>query len=193
MIDKKGSYSPRTDPRSTKILEFYLRNKDKFKLYKNKLDLWEPLAKEIDVNITQCALRFRHLKQTFLDTVQKEVTNPKSLITWPYYTLCKKVFGYRAVKNKIKSGAISAGSDWLAREIKQLITFFSKNFDSINDNLNDISKWEPLAIELKKTPSNCKDKFVELRKCYRCVYFYALFTEILCFVQLRKCYMCVYL
>lgn len=160
--------TPRTDPRSTKILEFYLKNKDKFLHSKNKLALWEPLAKEIQMNTTQCAHRFRHLKQTYIDTVQKEIDKPKANITWPYYALSKKVFGYRTIKTKLKQGTMSANNnDWLARELKQIIAFFSKNFHDITNNIDDVSKWDPLATELGKSQLNCKDKFVELRKCYR--------------------------
>lgn len=158
---------PRTDPKSTKILEFYLKNKDKFQQQKNKISLWDPLVKEIDMSSTQCSHRFRYLKQAYIEFVQKELKQPKIAITWPYYLLCKKIFGYRTIKNKIKQGQINDNDDWMAREIKQLISYFSKNYDEINSNIDDVTKWAQLASELGKSEQNCKEKFVELRKCYR--------------------------
>lgn len=90
-------------------------------------------------------------------------------ILWPYYALCKKVFGYRAIKNKLKNGKLDSddSEDWSAKEIKQLINYFSQNFDDINTNVDDSTKWSELAADIGKGETSCKEKFLELRKSYR--------------------------
>lgn len=159
---------PRTDPRSTKILEYHLKNKDKFQSAKNKLTIWDHLANHIGMNATECAHRFKTLKHTYIEFIKKEIDKPRIPITWPYYALCKRVFGYRIIKNKLKQGDVESDSDdWSEREIKLLISFFSRNFHVISNNIEDVSKWTPLASDIGKSETNCKEKFVELRKCYR--------------------------
>lgn len=89
-------------------------------------------------------------------------------IVWPYYALCKKVFGYRAIKNKLKRAkASSEEKDWVPSEIKALLTYFGQNFHSISNNTDDITKWYSLSRQLSKTQTSCREKFLDLRKSYR--------------------------
>lgn len=173
-FDERG-FTKRTkrragDSKAFKILEYYQKNKDKFSTTnRNKHSLWEILAKQIGISATQCAHRFRNLKQVYTAYVQREINKPEMPILWPYYALCKKVFGYRAIKSKLKNGKLDSddSEDWSAKEIKQLINYFSQNFDDINSNVDDSSKWADLAGELGKGETSCKEKFLELRKSYR--------------------------
>lgn len=173
-FDERG-FTKRTKRRSGeskafKILEYYQKNKDKFSTTnRNKHSLWEVLAKQIGISASQCAHRFRNLKQVYMTYVQREINKPEMPILWPYYALCKKVFGYRAIKNKLKNGKLDSddSEDWSAKEIKQLINYFSQNFHEINNNVDDGSKWSDLSSEIAKSETSCKEKFLELRKSYR--------------------------
>ncbi|XP_026734041.1 uncharacterized protein LOC113498285 [Trichoplusia ni] len=158
------------DSKAFKILEYYQKNKDKFSTTnRNKHSLWEVLAKQIGISATQCAHRFRNLKQVYTAYVQREINKPEMPILWPYYALCKKVFGYRAIKSKLKNGKLDSddSEDWSAKEIKLLINYFSQHFDEINSNVDDNSKWSDLAGDIGKSENSCKEKFLELRKSYR--------------------------
>lgn len=158
------------DSKAFKILEYYQKNKDKFSTTnRNKHSLWEVLAKQIGISATQCAHRFRNLKQVYTAYVQREINKPEMPILWPYYALCKKVFGYRAIKSKLKNGKLDSddSEDWSAKEIKLLINYFSQHFDEINSNVDDNSKWSDLAADIGKSENSCKEKFLELRKSYR--------------------------
>ncbi|XP_075987168.1 uncharacterized protein LOC142983879 [Anticarsia gemmatalis] len=173
-FDERG-FTKRTkrrtgDSKAFKILEYYQKNKDKFSTTnRNKHSLWEILANQIGISATQCAHRFRNLKQVYTAYVQREINKPEKPILWPYYALCKKVFGYRAIKTKLKNGKIDSddGEEWSAKEIKQLINYFCRHFDEINSNSDDSSKWADLAEEIGKGEMACKEKFLELRKSYR--------------------------
>ncbi|XP_069362605.1 uncharacterized protein [Maniola hyperantus] len=180
ICDDGGSYDERGfikrtkkrngDEKAFKILEFYLKNKDKFasSFYK-KLALWEVLAKQIGISATECAHRFRNFKQVYTTYVQREINKPEKPILWPYYTLCKKVFGYRAIKTKLKNGKIDSDDEeeWSAKEIKQVINYFARNYCTLIDDVEDRNKWSNLALELGRSASSCCDKFLELRKSYR--------------------------
>ncbi|PZC81916.1 hypothetical protein B5X24_HaOG211702 [Helicoverpa armigera] len=158
------------DSKAFKILEYYQKNKDKFSTTnRNKHSLWEVLAKQLGISATQCAHRFRNLKQVYTAYVQREINKPEMPILWPYYALCKKVFGYRAIKSKLKNGKIDSddSEDWSAKEIKQLFNYFSQNFYEINNNIEDATKWSDLAGEIGKSENACREKFLELRKSYR--------------------------
>lgn len=158
------------DSKAFKILEFYLKNKDKFaSSQQKKLALWEVLARQIGVTATECAHRFRNFKQVYTGYVQREINKPEMPILWPYYNLCKKVFGYRAIKSKLKNGKMDSddAEDWSAKEIKQLINFFSRNFHNFQENIEERSKWTEISQEIGRTESSCCDKFLELRKSYR--------------------------
>ncbi|KAJ8705251.1 hypothetical protein PYW07_011078 [Mythimna separata] len=158
------------DSKAFKILEYYQKNKDKFSTTnRNKHSLWDILAKQIGISATQCAHRFRNLKQVYTAYVQREINKPEMPILWPYYALCKKVFGYRAIKSKLKNGKLDSddSEDWSAKEIKQLINYFSQNFDELNNNIEDTTKWSDLAGEIGKGENSCKEKLIELRKSYR--------------------------
>ncbi|CAH2060691.1 unnamed protein product, partial [Iphiclides podalirius] len=153
-----------------KILEYYLRNKDKFSCsLRKKLSLWEVLARQLGITAAQCAHRFRNLKQVYTGYVQREINKPDMPILWPYYALCKKVFGYRAIKSRLKSGKMDSddAEEWTAREIKQVINHYSSNCDSLRDSAEDVDRWSPLASQLGKTARACCEKFLELRKSYR--------------------------
>lgn len=173
-FDERG-FTKRTkkrsgDSKAFKILDYYQKNKDKFSTSnRNKHALWEVLAKQIGLSATQCAHRFRNLKQVYTSYVQREINKPEMPILWPYYAVCKKVFGYRAIKSKLKNGKLDSddSEDWSAKEIKQLINYFSRNFDDINNNVEDTSKWTELAGDISKSETSCKEKFLELRKSYR--------------------------
>ncbi|XP_045779737.1 uncharacterized protein LOC123877230 isoform X2 [Maniola jurtina] len=158
------------DEKAFKILEYYLKNKDKFasSLHK-KLALWENLAKQIGISATECAHRFRNFKQVYTSYVQREINKPEKPILWPYYTLCKKVFGYRAIKTKLKNGKTDTDDeeDWSAKEIKQVINYFARNYCTFIDEVEDKNKWSNLAHELGRSASSCCEKFLELRKSYR--------------------------
>lgn len=164
---KRGS----GDSKAFKILEYYQKNKEKFSTTtnRNKHSLWDILAKQIGISATQCAHRFRNLKQVYTGYVQREINKPEMPILWPYYALCKKVFGYRAIKSKLKNGKLDSddSEDWSAKEIKQLINYFAQNFDDINSNIEDKTKWSDLSGEIGKGENSCKEKFIELRKSYR--------------------------
>lgn len=157
------------DSKAFRILEYYQKNKDKFSTTnRNKHNLWAPLSREIGISETQCAHRFRNLKQVYTAYVQREISKPEMPIVWPYYALCKKVFGYRALKNKLRNSKNDSDyEEWSASDIKKLIQFFAENFDSISNNIEDISKWAPLASDIEKNEVCCKEKFLELRKSYR--------------------------
>lgn len=158
------------DPKQIKILEYYLKNKDKFSTTQRKKQvLWDVLAKQIGISAEQCAHRFRNLKQVYVAYIQREIDKPEKPILWPYYALCKKVFGYRAIKNKLKTGKIESddSEDWAPKEIKQLINYFADRFHDITNNTDDLSNWTSLAEEIGKSKTACKDKFLELRKSYR--------------------------
>ncbi|CAF4895982.1 unnamed protein product [Pieris macdunnoughi] len=149
-----------------KILEYYLKNKDKFNSpnYK-KAALWEILSKEIGISATECAHRFRNFKQIYLNHVQREITKPELPIVWPYFTICKKVFGYRAVKAKLKShNILNDTEDWSHQDITKLINFATANFDDGNE---EKWRWEEIANITGHTAMACLDKYFELRKCYR--------------------------
>ncbi|XP_050555253.1 uncharacterized protein LOC118280646 isoform X2 [Spodoptera frugiperda] len=173
-FDERG-FTKRTkrragESKAFKILEYYQKNKDKFSTTnRNKHSLWEVLAKQIGISATQCAHRFRNLKQVYTAYVQREINKPEMPILWPYYALCKKVFGYRAIKSKLKNGKMDSddSEDWSAKEIKQLINYFSQNFEEIDNFVDDTSKWSDLATDIGKTENACKEKFIELRKSYR--------------------------
>ncbi|CAG9569927.1 unnamed protein product [Danaus chrysippus] len=166
----KRSKKRNGDTKAFKILEYYLKNKDKFSSsQQKKLALWEILAKQIGLSATECAHRFRNFKQVYIGYVQREINKPEMPILWPYYTLCKKVFGYRAIKSKLKNGKLESedGEDWSAKEIKQLINYFSRNYHDLVDNIEDKSRWVQVAQEMGRTEGSCCDKFLELRKSYR--------------------------
>ncbi|XP_023954831.2 uncharacterized protein LOC112058323 [Bicyclus anynana] len=163
---KKGN----GDAKAFKILEYHLKNKEKFasSQYK-KLALWEVLAKQIGVSAAECAHRFRNFKQVYTGYVQREINKPEKPIIWPYYSLCKKVFGYRAIKTKLKHGKMDSddAEDWTAKEIKQLINYFARYYCLFIDDVEDKTKWTDLAKELGRSPLCCCEKFLELRKSYR--------------------------
>lgn len=78
------------------------------------------------------------------------------------------------IKNKLKQRELNKKGDintdpddWPVRLIKLLISFFSKNFHEITNNIDDLSKWAPLASDIGKSEAICKEKFIELRKSYR--------------------------
>lgn len=152
-------------PKGMKILEYYLKNKDKFNSpnYK-KTSLWETVSKEIGISATECAHRFRNFKQLYINHVQREITKPELPIVWPYYTICKKVFGYRAVKAKLKNHKTSSSDteDWSHLNIIKLINFAAGN---VGDE--EKWKWEEIAVITGHTSMACLDKYCELRKCYR--------------------------
>ncbi|XP_039761083.1 uncharacterized protein LOC120634496 isoform X1 [Pararge aegeria] len=158
------------DVKAFKILEYFFKNKDKFasSQYK-KLALWEIVAKQIGLSATECAHRFRNFKQVYTGYVQREINKPEKPIIWPYYSLCKKVFGYRAIKNKLKNGKVDSddAEDWSAKEIKQVINYFARNYYNFIDEVDDKSKWVELSQELGRSTTSCCDKFLELRKSYR--------------------------
>ncbi|KAI8425712.1 hypothetical protein MSG28_011514 [Choristoneura fumiferana] len=158
------------DSKSFKILEFYQKNKEKFASpNRKKLALWEILARDIGMSAAQCAHRFRNLKQVYTKYVQREINKPEKPILWPYYAHCKKVFGYRAIKSKLRNGKRDTDDEeeWSAKEIKQLINYFAQNFDDINSNVEDKNKWSALAAEIGKVEDACCEKLLELRKSYR--------------------------
>nr|XP_026486246.1 uncharacterized protein LOC113393520 [Vanessa tameamea] len=166
----KRSKKRNGDAKAFKILEFYLKNKDKFaSSQQKKLALWEILARQIGITATECAHRFRNFKQVYTGYVQREINKPEMPILWPYYNLCKKVFGYRAIKSKLKNGKMDSddAEDWSAKEIKQLINYFSRNFSNFQENIEARSKWTEIAQEISRTETSCCDKFLELRKSYR--------------------------
>ncbi|XP_068624698.1 uncharacterized protein [Battus philenor] len=158
------------DSKAFKILDYYQKNKDKFACsLRKKLSLWEILAKQLGITAYQCAHRFRNLKQVYMGYVQREINKPDMPILWPYYALCKKVFGYRAIKSKLKNGKMDSddAEDWVAREIKQLINYFANNYDVLHNSIEDLSKWSDLTHVIGKTERACSEKFLELRKSYR--------------------------
>lgn len=158
------------DPKQIKILEYYMKNKDKFSTtMRKKQFLWDILAKQIGISAEQCAHRFRNLKQVYVAYIQREIDKPDKPILWPYYALCKKVFGYRAIKNKLKNGKLESddSEDWAPKEIKQIINHFANHFQNITNNTDDASNWASLAEEMGKSKTACKDKFLDLRKSYR--------------------------
>ncbi|KAG7297010.1 hypothetical protein JYU34_019936 [Plutella xylostella] len=157
------------DSKAFQILEFYQKNKDKFKTSSRKQALWEILAKQIGMNATRCAHRFRNLKQVYTGYIQREINKPEMPIVWPYYQLCKKVFGYRALKSKLKNHKMDSDGEeeWSAKEIKQLINYFSDNFATISENPSELDVWGVLSSQTGKSASACRDKFMELRKSYR--------------------------
>lgn len=153
-----------------KILEFYQKNKSLFNISnRNKTKVWEPVANDIKMSASECAHRFRNLKQVYMSYLQRECKSPEKPIIWPYYPLCKKVFGYRALKSKImKNGDVDyAIKEWSAKEIKALINYYSENYAFVNKNYSDCECWAPLAREIKKTEMACLHKFMEMRKSYR--------------------------
>ncbi|XP_038219188.1 uncharacterized protein LOC119837608 [Zerene cesonia] len=158
------------EAKAYKILEYYLKNKDKFSStnYK-KLILWETLAKQIGMTAAECAHRFRNFKQVYRHYIQREINKPEMPIVWPYYALCKKVFGYRAIKAKLKSGKAdsSDSEDWSAKEIKKLIIYFANHFSELDNDVENKSKWTNIANEIGRTENSCSEKFIELRKSYR--------------------------
>lgn len=157
------------DSKAFKILEYYQKNKDKFTSpHRNKHSLWEILAKQIGISATQCAHRLRNLKQVYTAYVQREINKPEMPIFWPYYTLCKKVFGYRAIKARLKNSKQDSDvlEEWSAKEIKTLLNYLAENFSNI-DSSDDINIWTNLAKEINKSKPACRDKFLELRKSYR--------------------------
>lgn len=100
--------------------------------------------------------------------VQREINKPEMPILWPYYALCKKVFGYRAIKNKLKNNKVGSeeNEEWAPKEIKQIIHYFSNHFHEICNN-DDSSKWAPLAREMNKSETSVNNKFLELQKSYK--------------------------
>ncbi|CAK1546699.1 unnamed protein product [Leptosia nina] len=156
------------EEKAVKILEYYLKNKDKFNSpnYK-KLTLWASLANQIRITPTECAHRFRNLKQVYVSYVQKEMNKPEMPIIWPYYALCKKVFGYRAIKSKLRNSKAdsSDAEDWSPREIKKLINYAVASKIILEVEIKE--KWKEIAEELGRSEVSCCDKFLELRKSYR--------------------------
>lgn len=104
-----------------------------------------------------------------MNYVQREINKPEMPIVWPYYALCKKVFGYRAIKSKLKNGKAdsSDSEDWTAKEIKKLINHFASNFTDLDTDIESKSKWTDIAQELGRSETACCEKFLELRKSYR--------------------------
>lgn len=167
-IGKRPRGSP--DPKQFKILEYYQKNKTKFsKSQQKKATIWEGLAKQLGLTSEQCAHRFRNLKQVYTTYVQREIKKPEKPILWPYYALCKKVFGYRAIQNKLKNAKYDSDEDreWSTKEIKQLIDHFAKNVDAINNDIDNAKLWDSVAHDIGNSASSCRDKFLELRKSYR--------------------------
>lgn len=174
-FDERG-FTKRTkrgvgDSKAFKILEYYQKNKDKFSTTQRKKQaLWETLAKQIGISGEQCAHRFRNLKQVYTAYVQREINKPEMPILWPYYALCKKVFGYRAIKSKLKNNKVDSedAEEWAAKEIKQIINYFGNNFEEISNGADgDSSKWAPLAQSMSKSASAVNEKFLELQRSYR--------------------------
>ncbi|XP_041984189.1 uncharacterized protein LOC121736833 [Aricia agestis] len=158
------------DEKAFKLLEYYLKNKDKFaSSQQKKLALWEVIGKQIGVSATECAHRFRNFKQVYTAYVQREVNKPEMPILWPYYSLCKKVFGYRVIKSKLKNGKTDADEieDWAPKEIKQIINHFSSFYNEITENSNDETLWSSLAEQMGRPATSLRYKFLELRKSYR--------------------------
>ncbi|KAM3960031.1 uncharacterized protein ACR2FA_005955 [Aphomia sociella] len=173
-FDERG-FTKRTkrgigDSKAFKILEYYQKNKEKFSTtLRKKQALWEILANQIGISAEQCAHRFRNLKQVYTGYVQREIDRPEMPILWPYYALCKKVFGYRALKSKLKSNKFTAecAEEWTAKEIKQLINYFGQNFYGMPENVEEKTKWTDLANTIGKSEDSCVEKFLDLRKSYR--------------------------
>ncbi|XP_072945807.1 uncharacterized protein [Epargyreus clarus] len=166
----KRSKKQTGDTKAFKILEFYLKHKHKFSSPQYKrVALWETLSKQIGVPASECAHRFRNFKQVYKAYVKREISKPEKPILWPYYPLCKKVFGYRSIKAKLKNELkqVSDDEDWSAKDIKTLISFFAQNFQDLHDKIGDSSQWTQVAIELGRSNTACSDKFMELRKSYR--------------------------
>lgn len=160
----------RGNVKAFKILEFYQKHKDLFKsTNRSKPSCWQPVAKQLNLTANQCAHRFRNLKQVYMSYLNRECKQPDKLITWPYYSLCKKVFGYRSLKAKIqkKTDADYNYKEWTNDSIKKLIHYLGQNFDEITKNLNSLDSWTKLADLLNKDEEMCKNKFLELRKSYR--------------------------
>lgn len=158
------------EAKAFKILEFYQKNKDKFSTSnRKKTALWEVIAKQVHMTPTQCAHRFRNLKQVYMAYLHRECKTPEKPIIWPYYNLCKKVFGYKALKSKIlkKESNEYEFKEWSPKEIKTLISFYAKNYDSVNKNANNDACWTQLSDEIGKSETLCREKFLELRKSYR--------------------------
>ncbi|KAI5639478.1 hypothetical protein NE865_07978 [Phthorimaea operculella] len=158
------------DPKQMKILEYYLKYKDKFTSTRKKNALWENLASTIGLTAEQCAHRFRNLKQVYMAYIQREIDKPDKPILWPYFALCKKVFGYRLLKNKLKQGKMDLNEqeEWTPRDIKMLINYFGQHYADISQDLQDVSKWKTAAkIIMNKSEMACRDKFLELNNSYR--------------------------
>lgn len=149
-----------------KILEYYIKNKDKFNSpnYK-KTVLWNTLSKEIGISATECAHRFRNIKQIYLSHVQREITKPEMPIVWQYFAICKKAFGYRAIKAKLKTNTpdLTDTEEWSHEDITKLINFAASNINIPMDKWN----WADIADENGHTANGCLDKYCELRRCYR--------------------------
>ncbi|CAH0764828.1 unnamed protein product [Diatraea saccharalis] len=156
------------DSKAFKILEYYQKNKDKFSTtLKKKQTLWDALGKQIGMTGEQCAHRFRNLKQVYTGYVQREINIPEMPILWPYYALCKKVFGYRAIKSKLKNNKADKDfEEWTPKEIKQVIGYFGLHFNELSYD-DTATKWKELADELQKPMKAVRDKFIELRKSYK--------------------------
>lgn len=88
---------------------------------------------------------------------------------WPYYALCKKVFGYRILKSKIikKKASDFNFKEWATKEIKALISYVSQNFESIEKDTNNLALWAELSAQIGKDEETCKEKYLELRKSYK--------------------------
>ncbi|KAJ2951214.1 hypothetical protein O0L34_g5607 [Tuta absoluta] len=158
------------DPKQVKILEYYLKYKDKFTSSRKKNALWENLASTIGLSAVQCAHRFRNLKQVYMAYIQREIDKPDKPILWPYFALCKKVFGYRLLKNKLKQGKMDLNDqdEWTPRDIKMLINYFGQHYQEISQDLQDVTKWKTAAkIIMNKSEIACRDKFLELNNSYR--------------------------
>lgn len=158
------------EAKAFRILEFYLKHKDTFNSSNRlKSAIWEQVAKEVKMTPAQCAHRFRNLKQVYMSYLTRECKRPDKPIVWPYYALCKKVFGYRALKSKIlkKTDSDFNIKEWTTKDIKMLIEYFAQNFAKVNSEFSNLECWSELAQKIGKDEEVCKDKFLELRKSYR--------------------------
>ncbi|XP_063835028.1 uncharacterized protein LOC135084223 [Ostrinia nubilalis] len=157
------------DSKAFQILEYYQKNKEKFSTSQRKKQaLWDQLAGQLGMSGEKCAHRFRNLKQVYISYVQREINKPEMPILWPYYALCKKVFGYRAIKNKLKNNKIGSAEteEWATKEIKQIINYYSSNFSDLSESC-DSTKWAPLARIMNKSETAVNIKFMELQKSYK--------------------------
>ncbi|GBP18650.1 hypothetical protein EVAR_14420_1 [Eumeta japonica] len=158
------------EPKAFAILDFYLQNKEKFTLPQvKKLSLWAIVGEQIDMSAEQCAHRFRNLKQVYMAYLQRECRAPDKPILWPYYNICKKIFGYKSLLQKIRTkfeDQFLSQIEWPHEDLERLLHYCDINYNEINKNINDKQNWAEIATVLGKSQENCLNKFLELKKTY---------------------------